>query len=205
MIIPPLAIIQARLSSTRLPGKMLLTLNGETLIARAWRQASAVFGDENTVVAIPADDKESRLGFELRRINARVFAFEGDESDVLSRFYCAAHHERWHPQSVVVRWTPDDPWKDPDLCRMVVAGRRFPVEQSCEAFTLAMLDFAHDRTKPGDGREHLTYALYPFLPPPPPDDGLPWTIDTEADYTAVRHLILDGVQTYEDRVRRGQA
>src|SRR5690242_10612729 len=41
--IPPLCIIQARLDSTRLERKMLLTLNGETLIARAWRIACEAF------------------------------------------------------------------------------------------------------------------------------------------------------------------
>jgi len=192
-----LCIIQARYGSTRLPGKMLLELGGDTLIARAWRLACAAFGRENCVVAIPRADDDGPLGEELRRIHAHVFLWDGAENDVLGRFWACAHLNLWHPDAVVFRWTPDDPFKHIASCRRVASGERLPVELAGEAFTLAMLDAAQSREPHGDHdwqpvlgsappsnprREHITDALFPFRVPVMPGDG--WTVDTAADYTA---------------------
>jgi spore coat polysaccharide biosynthesis protein SpsF (cytidylyltransferase family) len=190
MNVPPLCIIQARYNSTRLPGKMLLTLPGdggsETLVARAWRLACEAFGRQHCVVAIPRNDIGSPLGDELARIGASVFAWAGQEENVLSRFYACAHKYRWHPDSVLVRWTPDDPFKVPMQCRRVANGERLPVELGAEAFTLEMLDAAMrgpgDRPMP-DWREHITYAIFP-PPPPIPQSSEVWTVDTQEDYDA---------------------
>ena len=182
--LPPLCILQARYHSTRLPGKMLLTLGDETLIARGWRIACEAFDRAHCVVAIPATDEPGPLGDELRRLGATIFAWDGPEDDVLSRFYHCAHRYRWHPDSIIVRYTPDDPFKDMPSLRRVAAGWRLPVEQGGEAFTLAMLDAAYHDSK---GREHLTYALFPTASPHPPP-GI-WTIDTAEDLAAARWLV----------------
>jgi len=182
-LIEPLCIIQARYNSTRLAGKMLLKLGDDTLIKWAVRRARLGFAD-NVVVAIPAKDSDGLLGDELRRIGAKVFAYRGPETDVLGRFWECAHLYRWHPDSVIVRWTPDDPFKDLVAVMRVVDGERLPVEQGAEAFTLAMLDAAQAST-PFDSphREHITHAIFP-TPPPRPPVGEVWTIDTQADYEA---------------------
>ena len=202
-MISPLAIIQARLNSTRLPRKMLLTLGGETLIERGHRIAVEAFGAEHVLVAIPAGDEPGPLGDELRRIGASIFSWEGPESDVLSRMYHAAHSRRWHPDSVIVRITAEDPFKDPAAMRRVAAGERLPVEIGGEAFTLGMLDAAMERLSgalPPDPdrpvcvpvvrefvREHITYALFVNDPPPPPPGC--WTVDTAEDLTQARSAI----------------
>jgi spore coat polysaccharide biosynthesis protein SpsF (cytidylyltransferase family) len=190
-VIPPLCIIQSRLKSTRLEEKMLLKLGGETLIARAWRLAVEAFGQANVVVAIPAKDDAGPLGAELRRVKATVFAWDGDEHDVLGRFWFCAHRYRWHPDTVIVRWTPDDWNKQPTMCLRVVAGERLPVEQGGEAFTLEMLDVANSVTQDKYKREHITYALFgahdaPKVPRLP--KGY-WTIDDQADFRAARLLV----------------
>lgn len=179
---PPLCIIQARLDSTRLPRKMLLPLAGETLIARAWRIACQTFGAENCVVAIPGRDNNSDLGHELRRIGARVFSANCADDDVLGRFHACAHTYRWQLDSVIVRYTPDDPFKSPEMMRRVIDGERLPVELGAEAFYLYELDDAHERNLQPHLREHITNALFQY-PPPPAPPGV-WTIDTQADYEA---------------------
>lgn len=189
MGVTPLIIIQARYHSTRLPGKMLLDLGGESLIARAVRLASSV---ATTVVAIPASDRDTPLLMELVRIRAEIFAWDGDEADVLGRFHHCANRYRWHPQTVIVRWTPDDPFKDPALVRRTIEGERFPIELGAEAFTLAMLARAFHTTAPDDlvPREHLGNhrTLFPFPPLPcPPGEG--WTVDTAEDLEAARRRI----------------
>lgn len=198
MNVPPLCIIQARYHSTRLPGKMCLPLpcldGQETLIARAWRIACEAFGEGNCVVALPMRDSPGPLVNELTRIRARWDATHPEENDVLGRLHRVAHSHRWHPESVIVRYTPDDWNKDRRSLRLVAfSGLRLPVEQGGEAFTLSMLDEACGRLM--DGREldykheHITYALFDTEPPRAPGRELPWSIDTREDYEAVkRHL-----------------
>lgn len=179
----PLCVIQARSRSTRLPGKMLLPLGGETLIARAHRLAVEAFGGSHVVVATPESDEHGPLADELERIRATVFNWSGPEHDVLSRLYHCAHRYRWHPQSVIVRWTPDDPFKVPDLCCRTAEGERHPVELGCEAFTLGQLARAFHTTHLDDPtREHIGNhrGLFP-APPLPCPEGC-WTIDTPEDY-----------------------
>lgn len=187
MAIAPLCIVQARYHSTRLPWKMLLPLGGESIIARGWRIASGIFGADNTVVAIPEMDADGPLGDELERINANVFYCDAAPSDVLTRFYECAHSYRWHPETIIVRWTPDDPFKSPALVRRVVNGERLPVELGAEAFTLAMLDAAHHRCDLPSQREHLTTALFPVKPPPCPPGG--FTVDTQEQYDVACALV----------------
>jgi spore coat polysaccharide biosynthesis protein SpsF (cytidylyltransferase family) len=189
---PPLCIIQARLHSSRMEQKMLRTLGGYSLIERAWRDAWHIFGVDHVVVAIPASDEDGPLGNELRRYNANVFAWDGAESDVLGRFHACAHRYRWRPESILHRWTADDPFKLVGGVRRVLDGERLPAEIGGEAFTLAMLDAAHERETHPHRREHITYAIYGSLPPSPPA-GRVWTIDSDADLEAARTLIAQRV------------
>lgn len=135
----PLCIIQARYHSTRLPGKMLLPLDGETIIARAWRLACEVFGEPNVVVAIPGTDVLGPLGAELARIGAQSFAYDGYEADVLGRFHACAHRYRHDPTSVIVRVTPDD----------------VPIDVTRERITLGWLDWQHAVVRDTHRREHI--------------------------------------------------
>ena len=188
MNIAPLCIIQARLNSTRLPRKMLLKLDGETLIARAIRLANEVFYAQHVIVAIPIGDADSDLAEELNRLNANVYVHDGPEWDVLERYWKCATAHRWHPDAIIHRWTPDDPFKTPLAVWKVLNGERCPVEQGGEAFTLQMLTRAHQRTSPDDEamREHLGTHPMLFPAPAPPAPAGCWTIDTEADYQAAQ-------------------
>lgn len=219
MDVKPLCIVQARYHSHRLPGKMLMTLGGETLIARGYRIACEAFGKENVIVAIPMSDTISPLADELDRIGARMMAWDGDESDVLGRFHHVAHRFRWSPDSVIVRYTPDDPFKTVDGLRRVAAGERLPVEIGGEAFTLAQLDAARERWRhAGDitahpsslayemasNREHISYALFD-TPAPPAPPGI-WSIDTRDDYLAALariEEIADGFERASWDLERG--
>jgi len=190
MNIPPLAIVQARMGSTRLPGKVLMGLCGKPLWWHAWNAAVQAFGPENVVVAMLAASTENDVLAESCAMHgARVYRWDGPEKDVLGRFHACAHRYRWHPDSVIVRVTPDDPRKDPAIMRRVASGERFHVEQGAEAVTLAMLDGARERLHwpyRHFAREHITRALFPTDPPPPPDDGTPWTVDTQEDLDRMR-------------------
>lgn len=200
MIVAPLAIVQARMGSTRLPGKMLLDLGGRPLVWWAWNAAVTAFGAEHVVVAMPASSDNDELSSVVEGFGATAFRWYGPENDVLGRFHACAHRYRWHPDSVIVRVTPDDPFKIPALMKLVAMGERHPVELGAEAFTLAMLDAAHERArdtshwqgKPLDAvsREHITHALFTTAAPPCPSGT--WTVDTQADLYAARELVEKG-------------
>lgn len=205
MNIPPLAIIQARLGSSRLPNKMLLPLCGKPLIERAWETTVAAFGESNVVVAMPKTEPNVALWAAVRSfaLADNVFLYDGDENDVLGRFHACAHTYRWHPDSVIVRVTPDDWSKSARHMRENACdGIRHPVEIGAEAFTLAMLDHAC-ATMPGligwdhgtpvltsdARREHITHALFTVPARKPAPSDTPYSIDTQADYDAVRRVV----------------
>ena len=187
-MIKPLAIIQARFGSTRLPGKVLMEVGGRSLIRRAWDASVEAFGEANVVFAIPATPENDELHSAIVGFTPEVFRWDGGENDVLGRFWHCAHRYRWHPDSVIVRVTPDDPFKDPAMMRRVAAGERLPVELGAEAFTLAMLGEAHEEyfCQPRY-REHITKALF-HTPPPAPPPGI-WTIDTREDLEAAQYKV----------------
>lgn len=194
MSVAPLAIVQARIRSTRLPGKVMLPLaDGRPLLAWSVGAACAAFGKENVVVATTDDEANAPIVDWCDANDVQCFEWEGDENDVLGRFVACARAMRADPDAVIVRVTPDDPFKDPAAMRRVAAGERLPVEIGGEAFTLAMLDAAgrdgdglvfhcHGAPLDADPREHITYALFGSVPPPPPTDGRVWTVDTRGDY-----------------------
>lgn len=194
MMPPPLAIVQARWGSTRLPGKMGKDLGGYPLVWWAWNAAVVAFGWEHVVCAIPANKENDvlngvLLGMDMGRPwparNVQIFRWDGPESDVLGRVHDCAHAYRWHPDSVILRVTPDDPWKVPAVMQLVAMGERHPVEIGGEAFTLGMLDEAYYIS---DEREHLTHAIPNLVGPPPAPAGT-WTVDTPEDLEACRELL----------------
>ena len=183
--VPPLAIIQARMGSNRLKGKMMLPLAGKPLIWYAHRRSIEAFGEANVVVAIPSSAENHVLRDYIRdSLGGQVFEWDGAESDVLERVWACAHSFRWHPMSVIARITPDDPLKDPALMWAVTLGERHPVELSCEAITLMDLSILHHNIVDMDQREHLTEILSP-LPPPEAPEGI-WSVDSQEDLDAIR-------------------
>lgn len=187
-MISPLAIVTARIGSTRLPGKMLLLLGGKPLIWWAWNAAVMAFGEEHVVVAMPDTPENALLVRMVREMGGRHFCWDGPEEDVLGRVHACAHRYRWWPGSVIVRVTADDWKKQPGAMRRVALGERLPVELGGEAFTLAQLDEAHRTITDPVRREHLTYAFFPDSPAPPPPPGL-WEINTQQDYEAAQRDI----------------
>jgi len=109
------AIIQARMGSTRLPGKVLLDLAGRTMLARVVRRVGrAALIDEVMVATADAPDDDAIVE-ECRRL--RVPCFRGSEHDVLDRFHRAAIA---HRADVVVRITADCPLIDPEVTDRVI-------------------------------------------------------------------------------------
>ena len=104
-----LVIIQARMESTRLPGKALLPLAGKPLICHVIERSLAISGITGVVLAT-GDTPENRVLLDLAGSMGIGF-FAGSPDDVLDR-YCRAA-ERF-PGDPVIRITGDNPFTDPD-------------------------------------------------------------------------------------------
>jgi len=198
------AIVQARMGSTRLPGKVLADLAGEPLLARVMnrlcraRRLNAI-GVATTVAA--ADDAIASLCAERGWT-----CFRGSEHDVLDRYHRAA--ATWQAD-VIVRITADCPLIDPDIVDDVVGGLMgppasdyavtvgFPRGLDTEAVSRDALARTWRETTREDWREHVTPYIY--LTPGAfrvreirsavDRSHLRWTVDTPEDLALIRLII----------------
>src|SRR5262245_60409267 len=112
------AVVQARMGSSRQPGKVLRDLGGRPVLGWVVRAAQACDVVDRVVVATstePVDDPVAQLA---ARLGADVV--RGPEQDVLTRFLLAIDAFPDDPADAVVRLTADCPLLDPDLIALVV-------------------------------------------------------------------------------------
>ncbi len=200
-----LVVIQARLGSTRLPGKTLADIAGRPMLAHVVERAQAIPGIDDLVLAIaegpanqPIVDFALASGLRWER---------GSETDVLARTYktlCT------YPADAVVRISPDCPLLDPKVSGLVVATYRnlegrvayvsnvhpptFPDGLDTEVFSREALEMAHEEATSLSHREHVTQFIvrqgdrFPRENVEHPRDLSEerWTVDTPADLEFVR-------------------
>jgi spore coat polysaccharide biosynthesis protein SpsF len=109
------AIIQARMGSTRLPGKVMKVLGDRTVLAHVISRVKAVPSITRVVVATTVLPEDAAIAAEARRYGAHVY--RGSEKHVLSRYYKAATEVQ---ADVVVRFTSDCPLLDPAVADRVI-------------------------------------------------------------------------------------
>jgi spore coat polysaccharide biosynthesis protein SpsF (cytidylyltransferase family) len=159
------AMIQARTTSTRLPGKVLMDIGGQSSLARVVAAAGAIRG---------VDKVEVLWAHNYPRV---------PENDVLSRYYWA-----WKPLEAraVMRLTADCPLLDPKVCELVLESflkydvsyasnvypkRTFPDGLDCEVFSGELLARAYAAAESPEDREHVTpwmqrnATVYPVVLP----------------------------------------
>ncbi len=110
------AIIQARMGSTRLPGKVLRPLAGRPMLARIVDRVRACASVAKVVVA--TSDREGDEPIRTMCAAEAIECFAGSEQDVLDRFYRAAAMFGGDP---LIRITADCPLVDPNLLTKLVA------------------------------------------------------------------------------------
>jgi len=106
-------IVQARMGSNRLPGKVMADLCGAPVVAHVIARARAIPGIDRVCCAVPHGPDDDRLADAVRALG--VIVTRGPEADVLARYRLAA---QVCDASVVIRVTADCPVLDP-----VVSGR----------------------------------------------------------------------------------
>lgn len=196
-------IIQARMKSTRFPGKVLRTLGAASVLARCVERCSAIPDVDAVVCAIPNGIDDDAIAAEALRAGA--FVVRGSEHDVLARYALAA---RAVSADIVMRVTSDCPFIDPQICGEVRDALvesdaayacnnlppRFPHGLDCDVFPAERLfAAAREATSPYD-REHVSPWLRRAAGearalvdgPGGPAARLRWTLDHPADLTFFR-------------------
>jgi spore coat polysaccharide biosynthesis protein SpsF len=201
-------ISQARMGSTRLPGKVLRTAAGKPFLQHQLERLRRVKGADAVWVAtttLASDDPIVALCDDLG-----IPTFRGSEDDVLSRYHGAAQTAG---ADRVVRVTSDCPLIDPVIVDRVIDRiandaekpdyvsntlvRSFPRGLDCEVFSMEALDEAHRLATRVEEREHVTPYIYWR-----PErfkiaqevsrvdlSAHRWTVDTPADEELVRRLL----------------
>lgn len=160
-----LAVIQARMGASRLPGKILADIAGKPALAHVVERVAACRLVDRILVAMPEGKADDQAADVARSLGADVF--RGAMDDVLDRYYRAASLSR---PEVVVRVTADCPLLDPDLTGRVIEILRdggfdyassalipsFPDGLDVEAMTFATLETAWREARSMPDREHVT-------------------------------------------------
>jgi spore coat polysaccharide biosynthesis protein SpsF len=218
------AIIQARMGSSRLPGKVLADLAGTPMLFRVIERVSAARLIDDVVVATTAENEDDVLVDRLRS-EAHCKIFRGAVDDVLSRFYLCA---KLHHADIVVRVTADDPLKDPEIIDRAVSllsdnsnldycsntiEPSYPEGLDIEAIRFSALERAHTEARLLSEREHVTPYIWKH-----PEmfkmrnfksernlSGWRWTVDRPEDLEFMRRVFeqfrSDPLVSYQEVVK----
>jgi spore coat polysaccharide biosynthesis protein SpsF (cytidylyltransferase family) len=197
----PVAIVQARMGSRRLPGKVLADLGGAPLLARLIERVRRARTLAAVAVATSAADADAPVRALAAALDVPCFA--GSEDDVLARMAGAAIALAADP---VVRLTADCPFVDPalvDACvgrfrdggyDYVALGGAFPDGLDTEVIAARALACAEREARLPSEREHVTPFVWKrperfrcaWVELPVPLGGRRWTVDEPRDLAFVR-------------------
>jgi spore coat polysaccharide biosynthesis protein SpsF len=199
-------IIQARIDSIRLPGKVLMPIGSsslfEILVRRLKKSGLPI------ILATSTTNSNDRLVTVAQQLG--IAFYRGSEEDVLSRYYEAAKANNLR---IIVRVTGDNPFADGELISHYVneyiqlnnenlymstgISKTLPIGISFEIFNLSMLETAYKKASSIKEREHVTpffYTnpqLFDFFPVGYETDKSAYrlTVDTEEDLELARILV----------------
>ena len=210
------AIVQARMGSTRLPVKVLMDILGKPMLWHMLSRLRLSTKIDNIVLAIPDSRQNDQLEDLAKGLN--LHHFRGSEDDVLSRYYGAATK---FEADVIVRLTSDCPLIDPKVTDTVIEEhlnsdadytsnimkRTFPRGLDTEVFNFETLKRAYREAKQDYEREHVTPYIHQHpdsfkLRSVEASGKLRWsdlrlTVDTEEDLKLIREI-------FEQLYREGQ-
>lgn len=196
-------IVQARMGSSRCPGKVMKDLGGQPFLKRCLDRCDRIPGADMVVVAVPDTEKDDPVAEAAESWGYKVV--RGSETDVLSRYAKAA---REVVATAVMRVTSDCPMIDPDICGETIRFWKetqadygcnnmppgFPHGLDCEVFHASLLHAADHLAEDPYEREHVTPWIrrHPDLKhssivgPAGGIETLRWTLDHPEDVDMFR-------------------
>ncbi|HOJ77861.1 MAG TPA: glycosyltransferase family protein [Bacillota bacterium] len=204
-------IIQARMGSTRLPGKIMKQVLGKTLLEYQLERLSRVTLADQVVVATTSNDNDTPIVKLCTELG--VAYYRGSEDDVLARYYEAATQ---YNAQVVVRITSDCPLIDPLVVDQVIGyylehqnnwdyvsntfpQLTYPRGLDTEVFSYRALQEAYHEAVDASEREHVTifikrrperYRIFNYTYQR--DESMNrWTVDTPEDFELIRRIVTE--------------
>ena len=202
------AMIQARMGSSRLPGKVMMDVVGKSLLEHIIDRIN--FSEKiDKIIIISGEGIENEPIKNLCE-KLKVDYFLGDEDDVLNRYYQAAINFNLNDDDSIVRITADCPLIDPYIVDRVIAKhlgsnydyttntlvRSFPDGLDCEVFTFPLLKDIWKKARLKSEREHVTL----FIKNNPENyklgnikqdrnlSELRWTVDEKEDFILISKI-----------------
>ncbi len=202
-------IVQARMGSTRLPGKIMKKVLGKPLLEYQLERLLRVKQADQVIIATTDNGEEQPIVDLCQRLG--VPYFRGPEHDVLARYYSAASQ---FGADVVVRITSDCPLIDPAVVDKVIgyylahqaeydyvsntfSNRTYPRGMDTEVFSFRALKEAHKEATDQAEREHVTLFIVwrpdrfriKNLPYEKDYSHYRWTVDTPEDFALIEKII----------------
>jgi len=198
-------IIQARMGSSRLPGKVLFKISSRPLLEHVVKRLDNIQGKVKVVVATTNEVKDNEIANYCERLN--VICFRGSENDVLARYYeCALKYKFDH----IVRLTADNPFTDViELKRLIEFHEiqdndyshsfgQMPIGVGAEVFRFAALERSYHEGRAPTHREHVndyiqeqtsSFKIGQMKTPASKNcPNLRLTVDTDDDYQSACHI-----------------
>ena len=201
-------IVQARMTSTRLPGKVLMPVMGKPLLEYQIERLQRVRRADDIIIATTTNDTDQPIVDLAERLGIKVF--RGSEEDVLSRYFGAAKE---NDLEVVVRITSDCPLIDPAVVDAVIGAylentekcdyvsnclnRTFPRGMDTEVFPFSLLEKVYCEAIEQPYREHVTPYIYEDsqrfrllnVAFQRDESHQRWTVDTPEDFKLIEHIL----------------
>lgn len=168
------AIIQARMGSTRLPGKVLMKIGDHIMLKYMIDRVSKSKLIDQVVIATSVNELDDEI--EKFCLIHNFNCYRGSENDVLDRYYCAA---KKFSSKIIVRMTADCPLVDPVIIDKTIKlfldkkvdyaanavppdEKKYPDGSDVEVFSFDNLKLAWNRVKNMKDREHVTFYFWKY-------------------------------------------
>lgn len=215
------AIVQARMGSTRLPGKILKEVNGKPLLLHQIERLMRSKLINNLIIATTLNEQDDEVVDFCRKHN--IDYYRGSEDNVLERYY-----KTWEQYGgeAIVRLTSDCPIIDPEIVDKTIqyfldnsydyvsntVKRTFPRGLDTEIFSSKTLKLAYEQAMLDRDKEHVTAYIYTHLTDfnighYKNDKDLSayrWTVDTEEDFELIKR-ILEAFDGQEEKLTLNSA
>lgn len=202
------AIIQARMGSTRLPGKVMMDLCGDSVIEHVVNRLNRSELIDEIIIAT-SEDKNNKPIIDFCK-NKNIGCFAGSEDDVLDRYYQTAIDNNVNDDDIIIRITSDCPLIDPFVVDEVIDEHisnkndytanviecTYPDGLDCEVFNFSVLKDTWENANLSSQREHVTLYIRDN-----PDkfklgnvkndkdlSNLRWTLDEEEDFIFIKEV-----------------
>ena len=159
-------VIQARMGSSRLPGKVLMNLCGKPILLHIIERLKDLKGEYKRIIITSTEEKDDDIEDFCKENN--ILFFRGSENDVLGRYYQAAKLFKLHH---IVRLTGDNPLVDANNLQFLIeehlkndaeyssnkseVNSDLPIGVGCEIFKFSALEKSWVEGKEDDHREHV--------------------------------------------------